>query len=185
MNNIDRFVTCNRADIGVIICINGWTFKSTLKNLPTYLDKINEIIVNSGVLISKEGHEICPLCGTELTSSTPVEVCKGTNIKVCASCMEKSLKEEEEQIEGEKAIPDKKLLGTLGALLGASIGAIATIVFSLFGFITAYAAVIGAVLGAFFYKKFGGKQSTYMVVITTVSSFVLQLLGMFLVYLIV
>ena len=60
-------------------------------------------------------------------------------------------------------MPDKKLLGSCGALLGALAGCVAFILMFIWWNFAAIAAAVGVLLGGWLYGKFGGKNTPFKV----------------------
>lgn len=78
--------------------------------------------------------------------------------------------------------PNNYLRGLLGAILGGLVGAAIAFALYLVGFVSAISAFVAAALGSLLYKKFGGKPNKVMIVIVTMTTFVLILLSVFAIY---
>ena len=73
--------------------------------------------------------------------------------------------------------------GFLGALVGGVAGFAVAFILYLCGVISAISAFVAVVLGAFLYKKFGGKENKMMILIVSVTSLAFMILAVFSVYL--
>ena len=80
--------------------------------------------------------------------------------------------------------PNNYMQGICGALIGGIVGAACTIALYYIGFVSSLSAIIAVLLGAFLYRKFGGKPNVMMIVIVSVVSLILIGAAFFVSYLI-
>lgn len=79
-------------------------------------------------------------------------------------------------------MPNNYAKGFLGALLGALVGVTIFVILFFLGFISALSAFVAVLLGAYLYKKLGGKPNKAMVAIVSLTSLVSLVLALFLLY---
>ena len=137
------------------------------------------------ITASLEKHEIsklqvCPSCGCELNedNSRTTKIQFATP-RLCLDCISKINETIEERNKEIDAAPGSYLKGFLGGLLGALCGAGLFFVISLFGFISALGALLGAVLGFLFSDKFGGKKNLQMAIIVALTNIIVLALTVF------
>ncbi len=192
---------------GVFIGLNGWTSGSTLKQLPERLDLFYKTIRENGGL----NKDYCPVCakqiggeftaakaesadGAEATAEVEPAAVEKPETKCCnvdgymitmdIGCVDKINTIIAEDNKAYEQAPNNYLKGFLGALVGSVVGGIMAVILYFIGFISALSAVVAVVLGAFLYQKFGGKKNKMMIVIVSVTSLVVMLLSVLIVYLI-
>ncbi len=165
---------------GVMLQINGMTNKTILTKAKENLDSVLSIIKNYDVL----GENYCPVCGEEFgVDDFDYRVIQGMSIKLHKHCIDAI----NEEIDKEKAefdsLPNNYLKGFAGALIGGLVGAILTIVIYYTGFISALSSIVAIFLGTFLYQKFQGKPNKMMILIVSLTTFVLIIASIFGVYL--
>ena len=99
--------------------------------------------------------------------------------QTCFANINNSIEQDNQEF---KQAPNNYLKGFLGVLVGGVAGFALSFVLYLCGFISAISAFVSVALGAFLYKKFGGKQNKMMVVIvafTTLACMVLSIFGVY------
>lgn len=171
-----KFFTYDADIYGITLGFNDALSAGRLVNrLPEMLDKIFAIFTKYEAL----GVGYCPVCGEPLEENAKKYQIEWAKITIDAKCV-KGLNEviEAENKEFEEA-PNNYIKGTIGALLGALVGVIAFIILFFLGYVSALTSFVAILLGAYFYKKFGGKQNVVMVVILSVVSIGSMLLAMF------
>lgn len=177
-----RFFKYEFTRYGLLFGLNGLTTNSLAKTLPSTIDRVFDCLLEKGVL----QHTHCPVCGNELSEENSVKVnADGATITMHHECMSQINDEIQESDEKYEAAPNRFGMGLLGALIGGLVGSIVAFILYMLGFISAISAVVSVMLGAFLYRKFGGKPNITMMVTVLVSTLVLQLLTVFGIYLII
>lgn len=174
-----RFLKVTPTRFGFSLGFNGLTIARLVKALPDHLEKILAILKENGA----KGKEYCPLCGEILDAENAVlhSGDQGT-IRIDRNCSD-ALKASAEQDEQAFAqMPNNYAKGFLGALLGALVGVTIFVILFFLGFISALSAFVAVLLGAYLYKKLGGKPNKAMVAIVSLTSLVSLVLALFLLY---
>ncbi len=114
------------------------------------VDGIAGYLYNAGV-----PHDCCALCGKG--EATGAVLLRGNLVRAHTECVEQKLAQQQEK-EIDQGPSHRYLLGFIGALLGAAVGAIPWVVVSVMGFVSAYLAVLIAICAHFGYKLFTGKR---------------------------
>lgn len=167
-------------DYGVKLGFGGMTFGSIVKKMPQQLEKFFDIMNEAGV----NGNDYCPVCGKEKSlgevSSRNVEgALQIVMHDECATNINAAITRENQDFEN---APNNYLKGFLGALVGGLVGSVVTIIIATLGYVSAWSAIIAVLLGAFLYKKFGGKPKKTMVAIVAATSLVCIMLTSVLMY---
>lgn len=167
---------------GMILGFNGFTTGSLAKTLPATIDKVFDCLLENGALQNKN----CPVCGNELSDedSTKANI-DGINVTIHNECISNINQEIQQANEEYEATPNHFGKGLIGALIGGVVGSIISFILYTLGFISAISAVVSVLLGAFLYRKFGGKPNATMIITVLVSTLVLQLLTIFGIYLVI
>ena len=152
-----------------------------LKNMPVLFERLPELLKQYEV----PGVECCPCCGKPLDGAEK-QRCTINRFSVtmhsdCVSSINQQIEEENRAFAN---APNNYIQGICGALLGGIVGAACTIALYYIGFISSISAIVAVLLGAFLYRKFGGKPNVMMIVIVSVVSLVCIGIGFFLTYLI-
>lgn len=168
-------------EFGLFFGMNGFTVNSLAKGLQS--------VINIVVGCLEENHalkkEYCPICGVELKEENATKAnVDGLKITIDKECFLKLNEEIAQENQNFEEAPNHFGKGLIGALIGAIAGAILSVILYLLGFISAISAVVSVLLGAFLYKKMGGKPNAIMVVIVLIVSLITQLLAIFSLFLI-
>lgn len=165
---------------GLSVNITDFTISKLVGKLPEYLKQITNILKNNEAV----GFGHCPVCGDELTAeNTKVINIDGFSVAVDQKCFGNINTVIEKSNEEFKNAPNNYLKGFLGALVGGVAGFAVAFILYLCGVISAISAFVAVVLGAFLYKKFGGKENKMMILIVSVTSLAFMILAVFSVYL--
>lgn len=159
-----KYYNFTRTSYGLLIYATDMTAGTMAKNLKSKLD----IIIN--YIKSYDGLNVnyCPVCGSKLNDLNKLQINdSGFIIGLDQDCKDRINEEILKRNEAYDNQPNNYLQGFGGALLGGAIAAILSFVLYLMGFISAIPALVGVTLGAYFYKKFGGKINRNMVFIVT------------------
>lgn len=168
-------------EFGVIVIIGAWFAKSFEKKFA----EVIPVIVDLLETLEAPKKDTCPQSGEiidEENSKTPV--LPGTDLKIRLSnsaiqTINSSIDKSNEDFEN---APNNYLKGFGGILIGALAGVSLTVIFSLIGFITALAPLVSIFLGVFLYKKFGGKQNYTMIIMSLVTTLLIILGALILMY---
>ena len=162
--------------------------------LPQPVFTLNPLIEAIGVLFEKlpalfkqkeiPGADVCPYDGNPMTENSKRCVMNGFFVTLNNDCIGSINKAIEEENRLFANAPNNYLQGICGALLGGIVGAACTIALYYIGFVSSLSAIIAVLLGAFLYRKFGGKPNVMMIVIVSVVSLILIGAAFFVSYLI-
>ncbi|MCQ2086714.1 MAG: hypothetical protein MJZ37_01365 [Bacilli bacterium] len=171
-------------DFGVIVMIGALTANGFPKKFHEVLPKILDILAE----LEAPKSDICPQSGEPLyeDNSKTITIEPGQiKYKLTLSAAEavKSLVNKDD--EDFAAAPNNYLKGFLGILIGAVAGAAITVIFEFLGFITWIAPFVAIFLGTFLYKKFGGKPTFVMIIMSFLTTLLVILGSLFVTYLIV
>lgn len=143
---------------------------------------INEVLgmlSNNGAL----GVGYCPVCGgyatAENSSTRNIDGLYITLDNDCVNMINESITQE--NLEFENA-PNNYFKGFLGALIGAVAGAVVAIILNIIGFYAGISSFISVFVGILLYQKFGGKPNKMMLVIVTVTTFVMMVVAVLGIY---
>lgn len=168
-------------DWGVMIMIGSLTAKSFEKKLEKALPKILEALES----INAPKKDVCPQSGEKIdeTNSQTI-IIPDTNAKITLSnnaiaSLNDSVKQENENF---KNAPNNYLKGFCGVLIGAAAGLAATIILALLGYISAVSSLLSICLGTFLYKKFGGKANYVMIIMSFITTLIIILGGLTIIY---
>lgn len=164
---------------GLILGLSGMSASAIAKVLPNVIDQSLDCLLENGAL----QQEYCPICGEEISSQTATKAnIDGVNVTMHQDCMTKMHEEIQKMNETYEAMPNQFGKGFVGALIGGIAGSIIAFILYMIGFISAISAVVSVLLGAFLYRKFGGKPNGIMMITVFVTTLVLQLLTIFGIY---
>ena len=174
-------VTVIPFDCGVAVRVQAWVAKQWEKKIPEVIKAVLEILEE----LEAPKCDICPQSGEKLDEvESKIVTIPNTLIKIrltnaAVEALNSSIIKNNEDF---KAAPNNYLKGYLGILIGAFVGVTLTVMFSLLGFVTMIAPAVSIFLGTFFYKKFGGKPNVTMIVMTFVTTLVVIMATLFLMY---
>ena len=166
---------------GIRISYSTLMTGTLLKNLPALFERLPELLRQYEV----PGAECCPCCGKPL-DGTQKQRCTINKFSVtlhsdCVSSINQQIEEENRAFAN---APNNYIQGICGALIGGVVGAACTIALYYIGFVSSLSAIVAVLLGAFLYRKFGGKPNAMMIVIVSVVSLILIGAAFFVSYLI-
>lgn len=166
---------------GVSVQIAAMTAKAFAKKLPETMEKILAILDALGARKS----DACPYTGNPM-DGFPVETITlpKTEIKIripsaSLALVNQHIEEENKAVEN---APNHYLKGFAGILIGAVAGLILTLAFGFLGYITAVSPLVSIFLGVYLYRKFGGKPTWAMIVMSFATTLIVILGGWFGVY---
>ena len=155
--------------------------------LPQPVFTLNPLIEAIGVLFEKlpalfkqkeiPGADVCPYDGNPMTENSKRCVMNGFFVTLnndCISSINKAIEEENRLFAN---APNNYLQGICGALVGGVVGAALVIALYFMEYVASISAIIAVMLGAFLYRKFGGKPNAVMIVIVSVISLIFILIG--------
>ena len=166
---------------GLEVGLNDLTLGKLLKRLGDVLDKICSTLTDNGAL----GIGYCPVCGNALDfeQSKKCNV-DGLTISIDNNCVDNINNLISAENKDFEAAPNNYLRGFAGAFIGGLVGVAIAVGFYVVGFISAISAFVAILLGEFLYRKFGGKPNKMMVVILSVTTFVMMMLAVVSIYLV-
>ena len=174
-------VTVLPFEFGVAVKVQVWVAKQWEKKIPEVMKAALEILQE----LEAPKCDVCPQSGERLDEAE-AKLFKLPNTQIKMRLTNAAVEAVNSAIvksnEDFKAAPNNYFKGFLGILLGAIVGVILTVIFSLVGFVTMIAPAVSILLGTFLYKKFGGKPNAVMIVMTFVTTIVVILGVLFLMY---
>lgn len=179
-----KLVQSQAFDFGVSVMIGAMTAGGFEKKCAEVLPVILEILES----IEAPKKDICPQSGEaidELDSKTTT--IPGSNLKIRLSnkAIETVNSSIEKSNEDFKNAPNNYLKGLFGIILGAIVGAAMTVGFALAGYVTALSSMVSVVLGTALYAKFGGKQNWVMVLMSLITTIVIIMGTLLIMYVVV
>ena len=166
---------------GVTLILNDFTEARLAKRLPELLEKVYATFTNNGA----RGAGFCPVCGQPLDFENAKKcLIDGFTVSIDNDCVERINTAISEENKDFNAAPNNYFKGFLGALVGGLAGVAVAVILNLIGFISAISSFVAFFVGILLYQKFGGKPNKMMIVIVTLTTFVLMMLstvGMYLV----
>lgn len=174
-----RFVRANAFDFGVSVTVGALTTGQFEKKIADTIPVIIEILESLGA----PKKDFCPHTGEKLDEqdSRLVDLC-GAKIRISNKGIDAVNTDVAQSNEEFKNAPNNYLKGFSGILVGALAGVAVTVIAALAGFITAFASIVSVCLGVYLYKKFGGKQNYVMIVMSLVTTLVVILGAVVLLY---
>lgn len=165
-----KFFRMEFTPYGLILGFNDITLRALLKRLPGVLDSIFAILSENGAKTS----EACPVCGNQLDKET-AKKCNvdGLTITIDSDCVNTINTVISAENKDFDEAPNNYLKGFCGALIGGLVGVAISVLLYLVGLVSSISAFVSIVLGAFLYQKFHGKPNKGMIVIVTLTTFVL------------
>ena len=165
-------------DYGIVIVVGAMTYAGVEKKCAKALPLIIELLES---MQAPKGN-ICPQSGVEIdeTNSKLSTISVGmSKVKVrlsndAVAAINSGVEKANEEFNN---APNNYLKGFWGILIGAVAGALLTIILEMVGFIAAFSSIVAIFLGIFLYKKFGGKANAVMVIMSFVTTIVV-ILGM-------
>lgn len=155
--------------------------------LPQPVFTLNPMIEAIGVLFEKlpalfkqkeiPGADVCPYDGNPMTENSKRCVMNGFFVTLNNDCIGSINKAIEEENRLFANAPNNYLQGICGALVGGVVGAALVIALYFMEYVASISAIIAVMLGAFLYRKFGGKPNAVMIVIVSVISLIFILIG--------
>ena len=168
-------------DCGVMLGLNDLTVGRLIARLPSVFDTVYGIISGNG----GKGEGFCPFCGEPLDQLTVKKSnINGMTVTLDSGCVDKMNAVIDEENRDFASAPNNYLKGFLGALVGGVVGIVIAVLLALAGFISSIAAIAAVALGAFLYRKLGGKPNKMMIVIVGVTTLVCMVLAVVISYLI-
>ena len=165
-----KFFRMQFSPYGMSLGFNDITVNRLLKRLPEVLNSICNILTDNGALNS--GY--CPVCGNPLNESNSKKCnVDGFYITIENECVNTINTVIDAENKDFNEAPNNYLRGFLGAVIGGVVGAAVSILFYVIGLVSSIAAIVSIVLGAFLYRKFGGKPNKMMIVIVSLTTLIL------------
>lgn len=159
----------NYGVVGIGLMVAPQLYANIFRQIGEILDKIIRYLKRE----EYPGADICPYCGTPL-GEHPVDMWESDiPFQAHAACYERAFSSVREKERLEAEIPDKKLLGSGGVLLGALGGCVVFILMFIWWNFAAVAAAVGVLLGGWLYGKFGGKNTPFKIVVSAALPLVL------------
>jgi uncharacterized membrane protein len=158
---------------GLFVGLTGWTNSSLSKSLPTVIDKVFGCLLENGAL----AHSCCPICGMEMSEEERKKAeIEGITVSMHSNCIVERNSEIQVAEKSFNSAPNNYLKGFLGAVIGGLLGVGLTVILFNLGYVSAITAVVSVALGAYLYKRFGGKPNGTMIVIVSATTLI-SLLG--------
>ncbi len=175
-----KHLTFSTDSFGISLGLSDLTINRLIARLSDVLNQITEVLKKNNVV----GSGYCPVCGDalEIENSKKYNI-DGVLITLDSKCVENLNATIQAENQDFKEAPNHYALGFVGAVLGAIVGVISYIILFFIGYISAISSIISILLGAFLYKKLGGKPNKVMIVIVSTVSIASMLLVVFALYL--
>lgn len=171
-------------DFGVMVTLGSMTAKSFEKKCKEVLPIILEILES----IDAPKKDICPQSGEKLDElDSKIVTLPRTKIKIrlsnkAVAVVNNNIDKSNEDYE---IAPNNYLKGFAGIFIGVLVGVVLTVIFALLGYITVLAPLVSIFLGIFLYKKFGGKQNYVMIIMSFITTLVILLSTLIIMYVVV
>ena len=167
-------LTATPSAYGLTICFPAAFAGTLVKNLPVLFDRLIALLKQNEL----PGADTCPYDGKPLIEAEKKRCSiNGFYVTLNNDCVSSINRQIEEENRAFANAPNNYIRGICGALIGGVVGAGLVIGFYFLGYVASVAALIAVMLGAFLYRKFGGKPNTVMIVIVSVVSLIFILLG--------
>lgn len=174
-------LTATPSAYGLTICFPAAFAGTLVKNLPVLFDRLIALLKQNEL----PGADTCPYDGKPLIEAEKKRCSiNGFYVTLNNDCVSSINRQIEEENRAFANAPNNYMQGICGALLGGIVGAACTIALYYIGFVSSLSAIIAVLLGAFLYRKFGGKPNVMMIVIVSVVSLILIGAAFFVSYLI-
>jgi hypothetical protein len=180
VNNLKtKLLYANSFEFGVSVTIGALTGRLFEKNAGETITKVFEILS----LLNAPKSDICPLSGDVLDETNcRIARINGLKFKLTNTAIETFNSTIEKSNECYQNAPNNYLKGLLGIIIGALVGVLLTLILWYVGFVTTIAPLVSIFLGIYLYKKFGGKQNWFMVLMSFVVTLVFILTAFIMVY---
>lgn len=174
-------LTATPSAYGLTICFPAAFAGTLVKNLPVLFDRLIALLKQNEL----PGADTCPYDGKPLIEAEKKRCSiNGFYVTLNNDCVSSINRQIEEENRAFANAPNNYMQGICGALIGGVVGAACTIALYYIGFVSSLSAIIAVLLGAFLYRKFGGKPNVMMIVIVSVVSLILIGAAFFVSYLI-
>ncbi len=174
-------LTATSSAYGLTICFPAAFAGTLVKNLPVLFDRLIALLKQNEL----PGADTCPYDGKPLIEAEKKRCSiNGFYVTLNNDCVSSINRQIEEENRAFANAPNNYMQGICGALIGGIVGAACTIALYYIGFVSSLSAIIAVLLGAFLYRKFGGKPNVMMIVIVSVVSLILIGAAFFVSYLI-
>ena len=174
-------LTATPSAYGLTICFPAAFAGTLVKNLPVLFDRLIALLKQNEL----PGADTCPYDGKPLIEAEKKRCSiNGFYVTLNNDCVSSINRQIEEENRAFANAPNNYMQGICGALIGGIVGAACTIALYYIGFVSSLSAIIAVLLGAFLYRKFGGKPNVMMIVIVSVVSLILIGAAFFVSYLI-
>ena len=174
-------LTATPSAYGLTICFPAAFAGTLVKNLPVLFDRLIALLKQNEL----PGADTCPYDGKPLIEAEKKRCSiNGFYVTLNNDCVSSINRQIEEENRAFANAPNNYMQGICGTLLGGIVGAACTIALYYIGFVSSLSAIIAVLLGAFLYRKFGGKPNVMMIVIVSVVSLILIGAAFFVSYLI-
>lgn len=160
-------LTATPSAYGLTICFPAAFAGTLVKNLPVLFDRLIALLKQNEL----PGADTCPYDGKPLIEAEKKRCSiNGFYVTLNNDCVSSINRQIEEENRAFANAPNNYMQGICGALLGGIVGAACTIALYYIGFVSSLSAIIAVLLGAFLYRKFGGKPNVMMIVIVPLSA---------------
>ena len=174
-------LTATPSAYGLTICFPAAFAGTLVNNLPVLFDRLIALLKQNEL----PGADTCPYDGKPLIEAEKKRCSiNGFYVTLNNDCVSSINRQIEEENRAFANAPNNYMQGICGALIGGVVGAACTIALYYIGFVSSLSAIIAVLLGAFLYRKFGGKPNVMMIVIVSVVSLILIGAAFFVSYLI-
>lgn len=174
-------LTATPSAYGLTICFPAAFAGTLVNNLPVLFDRLIALLKQNEL----PGADTCPYDGKPLIEAEKKRCSiNGFYVTLNNDCVSSINRQIEEENRAFANAPNNYMQGICGALIGGIVGAACTIALYYIGFVSSLSAIIAVLLGAFLYRKFGGKPNVMMIVIVSVVSLILIGAAFFVSYLI-
>lgn len=164
---------------GILLGLND----ITVKKLATRMDEILGKVINALKYNGAFGSDYCPICASQFNEETK-RLCSvnGFKISIDLDCVSEINNQINSENEAFAKAPNNFAKGFVGALIGALAGAMIAVILYLLGYVSALSGFVATILGAYLYKKLGGKPNKIMIITVVATSFVVLILTTVFVY---
>lgn len=170
-------------DFGVVVMIGVMTAGSIEKKCGKVIPVILEILE----LLEAPKKDICPQSGEGIDEqNSKVTILPENKVKIRLSnnailAVNSTIEKNNEDFQ---EAPNNYFRGFGGIFIGALTGLALTVIFALLGYITALAPLVSIIFGVYLYSKFGGKQNYVMIIMSFVTTLVVILGAITLMYIV-
>ena len=173
-----KFFTFGLAQNGMFLAFNDMTINKLLARFDLEMERIIMVLKDAGV--KAKGY--CPFCGNELVDDVITFDDHGYKCTAHKECTNNLINQiEQEQTQKDNA-PNNYGKGLLGACGGALLGCVVFTTIFLFGFVSAFVAMLTVYLAQIFYVKMKGKEDNVMIGICSGVSLVFTVVNYILLY---